>query len=553
MTSRPVLLSGYAAKSCPRKVHNTYDQTMGKPPEVTTPPALQNLFDLGNRHEDTVFDLWLTAGSDVLDLRYRDGDKHAHIADTVAAMNARRTVILGGRLPDDTAGGRTGKPDALILDPDGGYHPCDVKAHKVLTTKSSGGATASLYAPALHQHVTHELGVDYKNDDLLQLAHYWRMLEASGHQATTPWGSIVGTDDPTSPVLAWYDVTAPVFTTFSRSRGKTQRSSLERYDHEHDFRVRVAQVARQRTGGPTDPEPLVVPVGQEECSSCPWAGPCADLLSPDDLSLWLPAGRVSVREYFALRAEGVENVADLADADLDDLLDGAFGRENTHVRGLRSRLKKAQLAADLTREGVEIRMRPGATFDIPRADVEIDLDIEWSRDRRVYLWGALVTTAGTSTFVPFLDLEVTDEASERALAKRCLDWLANEHPAALVYHYSPAEVSNAQRILGDDLDAYASTSAHPDQWIDLLPYVRAGFEGLHSLGLKTMATVGANFSWRDEDPGGLQSQEWLDTALAGDEAARQRVVAYNEDDVKATLRVRQWLASQNDEGGATTA
>ena len=44
-STRTVLLGGYAAKSCPRVIHNEYDATV---PEVAwQPPAdLQRLFDL---------------------------------------------------------------------------------------------------------------------------------------------------------------------------------------------------------------------------------------------------------------------------------------------------------------------------------------------------------------------------------------------------------------------------------------------------------------------------------------------------------------------------
>jgi predicted RecB family nuclease len=57
------------------------------------------------------------------------------------------------------------------------------------------------------------------------------------------------------------------------------------------------------------------------------------------------------------------------------------------------------------------------------------------------------------------------------------------------------------------------------------------------------------FSWRDEDPGGLNSQLWFAEAVHGETAeiraqARRRVLEYNEDDVTATSQVREWLRAQ---------
>lgn len=128
MNERPILLGGYAAKSCARKTHDTYDATIAKPPEMATTADLQQLFDLAHQHEEAVFDLWLSTGQDVVDLRHLDEDKQGHIGVTVRVMTDRRAVILGGRLPDDAAGGRTGKPDVLLRVPDGGHHAGDVKA-----------------------------------------------------------------------------------------------------------------------------------------------------------------------------------------------------------------------------------------------------------------------------------------------------------------------------------------------------------------------------------------------------------------------------------------
>ncbi|MFW3171366.1 TM0106 family RecB-like putative nuclease [Geodermatophilus sp. CPCC 206100] len=549
MTGRPVLLGGYAARRCPRATHNSFDRavtdqltrTAAEHPELVPAPD-QQLLDLGIAHEATVFGAWLATGENVVDLRPLEGEKRAHIAATLQALDEGRAVVLGGRLPDDPTGGRTGKPDALIREAHGrGYHPCDVKAHRVLSDTGTGRLVADLPAPALTEAVPSDGGLRHHEGDLLQLAHYWRMLEACGRQASAPWGAIVGTDGGPAPVLAWYDLAEPVLPTFSRSRGRTSRSALERYDHEHDFRLRVAHVARQRTGGATDPEPLVTPVGHEECVTCSWKPVCVDTLPDDDVSRGL-LGTMSVREYLALRGEGIEAFDDLAGADVDALLESTYAAETTPDRGRARRLRKAHVAAQLFRDGVVLRLRPGAVFDVPRAEVEIDLDMECTRDNRVYLWGVLVTTPDSSTFHPFLDLDVDDDASEAALARRCFDWVRDNHPGAVTYHYSPVERTSARRILGATVGSYAGTSADLDTWVDLLPPTRACLESRKDLGIKVVAQHGAGFTWRDEDPGGRQSQNWLDEARAGDRAAADRILAYNEDDVRATLAVRNWLA-----------
>jgi predicted RecB family nuclease len=75
--------------------------------------------------------------------------------------------------------------------------------------------------------------------------------------------------------------------------------------------------------------------------------------------------------------------------------------------------------------------------------------------------------------------------------------------------------------------------------------VRENFIGLYGLGIKKIAPA-VGFTWRDEDPGGLQAQTWLKEARAGSgahyEAARSRILRYNEDDVTATAAIRDGIA-----------
>jgi predicted RecB family nuclease len=541
------ILGSYAAKTCARAIHNQYDATIEAPP-YEVPESLQRLFDSGNEHERAVFEAWTIARPDLVNLLALDQReapsreaKEAHIAATVDAMRRQAPIILGGRLPDDVSGGRGGKPDVLLLDPSsGGYHPADVKAHHVLIS-GDGAIVSSLADPAYVAASPAPFAVRKRGeDDVIQLAHYWRMLEACGFNAAMPYGAIIGNDPGETYQLTWHDLSAPLFTTFSRTNGKTVRSALARHDHEHAFRLKVATRARERTGDVDDPPPLVEPLGQEDCASCMWAPVCIDILPAGDLSREL-RDTLSVREYLALRAQGVLTVDDLANADTDALLASEYADETTHVRLRAQRLRKAHVSAQLCRDGDVLRLIPGASIDLPSADVEIDIDTEWDRTNRVYLWGLMVTTYGQSKYVQFSDLSILNDEAERALARRCFDWIAGRHPDAVVFHYSSAEANQARRILGEGIHDYDGTAASPDCWYDLLAVVRSCMESRRGLGLKVVASEAAGFHWRDETPGGLESQAWLDAARAGDSKSWQRILTYNEDDVRASLAIRRFL------------
>jgi predicted RecB family nuclease len=64
--------------------------------------------------------------------------------------------------------------------------------------------------------------------------------------------------------------------------------------------------------------------------------------------------------------------------------------------------------------------------------------------------------------------------------------------------------------------------------------------------LKAIAPL-CGFHWRDDDPGGLQSEIWYEMMLAGDELMRERLLQYNEDDVAAQRAIRTWIRA-NDNG-----
>ena len=52
---------------------------------------------------------------------------------------------------------------------------------------------------------------------------------------------------------------------------------------------------------------------------------------------------------------------------------------------------------------------------------------------------------------------------------------------------------------------------------------------------------------QDDDAGGLQSIEWLDEARGGGPdaaAALQRILIYNEDDVRATAWIRDHISGE---------
>jgi len=202
--------------------------------------------------------------------------------------------------------------------------------------------------------------------------------------------------------------------------------------------------------------------------------------------------------------------------------------------------------------------RSGA--DVPRADIEVDVDMESTNDG-VYLWGVLVTDRANTGLVepgyrPFATWDPIDAEGEMALFRRFWDWMTDLLARARVggvsvnayCWYSSAENTQMRRIAAADpalADEVAAFIASP-QWIDLEQVFRESWITGGSRSLKVVAPL-AGHTWPVDDPGGglsmVRRAEATNPESDGParDAARRWLLDYNRGDVEATLRIREWL------------
>ncbi|WP_341729815.1 TM0106 family RecB-like putative nuclease [Brooklawnia sp.] len=595
----PVLLDSYAAIRCPVKVQNHFDTSVSLPDRsalAAVRASSEAQAERFNSREiiDQALDR-LAAIDGALDLRLLAAEDLPVIQDATRDAVARGVpLIIAPKLPIDYEGHRIGSPSVLLRGDDHsdsvpGYLPVQVKAKRMLERHSrphqlSCSPLSRPWPGARIDMADARLRTGRENDQL-QLAHFWRLLEAAGWQsAGEPTAGIIGTDSvrrtfftegeragepalglssgPGSSGLravAWVELTRKQIRTFSRTSdsGWRLRSPLERYDHEHGFRVNLARAARERARGQSNVGPMVKPIVVRECSSCQWWGVCAPIMGTDDLSVRIDKSPLDVREVSVLRSLGIQSVHDLATTDLEALLP-RYLPEVRHRDHADQRIALAARRARMISRGVDLERTTRGAIGLPSSGIEIDWDIETSADDRIYLWGFWVAPAGDwhagryQWFGEFCDL---DAAGEIELATRAMSWLTSmltDDPATRVYHYSDYEMVHLHKLVqasGKQALRQASDllrGAH----VDLFSIVKKHFFGLHGLGLKKVATSGAGFSWRDDSPGGLNSQSWFAEAAHGAdtrsrEDARQRVLDYNEDDVRATAALRAWLRTQH--------
>lgn len=584
---RPILLDAYAARNCAVKTQNEYDGSL--PADIVVlrghSENLQEIFVGSDAYDKEILDYIADSVCNVLDLRELHGTACDVRRDTTAEAVAEGIeVIIKPILPFDLKGHRKGNPDLLVRGEDRsgkpGYYPVQCKRSPVFHAQTNSSRAVSLLSAPCHRFSKSLSAVsvrENREDDLMQLAHYWRVLEANDWQSGgTPLGGIIGRDrlaslvtpedtwyQPTNNKLseqfiAWCDLTNPRFRTFSRTaeEGFTHRHALDRYDHEFGFRIQIAAVAAQRTGDPSDPELLVHPIVNRECATCQWWRICLPKLDDDDLSLRISTARLDVREISVLRSLGINTVSDLAEVDLERLLP-QYLPEVTHRDFAEDRIRRTAHRASLLAHDIALERTTEEPINCPRSSYEIDFDIETSSSGKVYLWGFLVTDRASGQaprYVPFSRFSELDSEGEHELAMEALNWLGKElieHPDALIYHYSDYELTNIRRITRQDdpPEVLSVLDQIGTRFVDLFLHVRRNFFGAEGLGLKIVASAGPGFSWRDEDPSGLNSIGWFSDAINDPDPvvraeSTQRILHYNEDDCRATAALREWLSDE---------
>ncbi|WP_425292312.1 TM0106 family RecB-like putative nuclease [Corynebacterium mayonis] len=275
---------------------------------------------------------------------------------------------------------------------------------------------------------------------------------------------------------------------------------------------------REALAAPVPTEPLRL----KQCASCRFWPLCSPRLRElDEVSLVYPGGRAD-----ALRERGINTVADLIEADL--------GEPSTVARAWR--------------EGIPVLKRAGGP-DIPRADVEIDVDMEAYLDQGAYLWGAF----DGEVYHAFVTWEEVGTQAEEANFRAFWTWLMDVRASAhdmgktfAAYCYAAGGEnhwlkSSAERFGSVDLEDVQRFIAS-DEWVDVFAYCRRNLVGTEGLGLKVLGPV-AGFLWEDDNVDGERSVALRLAARGGDHNAREMLLRYNEDDCRATRAVRDFIAA----------
>lgn len=291
-------------------------------------------------------------------------------------------------------------------------------------------------------------------------------------------------------------------------------------DHFHTTRKEIEKILAGEK-----PAPFL----KSGCKRTPWYSLCLEgARGCDDVSLVYRLSQADQRRLYGI---GIHTVAELAAADSDHLR--AQLEDWPYDKIVRLQNQARVLASD---QPLTLR-KP----EFPEAATEIFFDIESDPTRDVdYLFGVLTRTKGAPAYQALVAEKPEDE---KVAWTKFLDLLATWEDF-VIYHYASYERAVFDRLVLRHGAPSELVSKFHEHAVDLhQKTVDSVVLPLYFYTLKDVAKY-IGFSWTDPDAGGAESVAWYDTWLTnGDRSQLNKVLRYNEDDVRATLVLKDWLAT----------
>ena len=194
---------------------------------------------------------------------------------------------------------------------------------------------------------------------------------------------------------------------------------------------------------------------------------------------------------------------------------------------------------------------------LPQPDEgDVFLDYEghpfWKADVGLFfLFGLIERDAGQWVYRAFWAHDRTEEAAAVVGLVDHLRARLESFPSMHVYHYNHTErsalkgLTEAHGIVEQEVEALIASGL----FVDLYPIVTGALQvGVESYGLKHIERLTGYQRSHDIDRGAgavIEYEHWM---RDGDGTRLQRIARYNEDDVRATLAVRDWLVDHRPAG-----
>lgn len=287
------------------------------------------------------------------------------------------------------------------------------------------------------------------------------------------------------------------------------------------------------------PEAPEIFIARQKCNLCHWHNHCyAIAQSQQHLSLLPGVTPIRYTQLQALSKTSLETLANTHPSSLENLI--GFDTEVASKLIVQAQSKLTQtpliLPYAVTEESI-------ASTDA----IELYFDIEAQPDLNLnYLLGVLVVNRQKNT-EKFYSLLAETPEQEELIWQQFLE-LVNQYPQAPIYHFCNYEVETIKKLGKLYSTPYALIHPILDRFVDVYEKLTQNVAlPIESYALKAIAKW-LGFAWRDQEASGAKCIYWYDQWLeTGDRQLLETIQRYNEDDCRATLKVKDWLVNFLDE------
>ncbi len=485
---------------CPHKVwrdiHGPQDEKI-----TETNPFVKLLWEKGVLHEKKI----IKSLGKITDLS--KGTLDERFQQTVLHLKRGTPLLYQGVL---ISGNLLGIPDLLKKTEDGLYIPIDIKSGRGFEGTGEDleqGRPKKHYAVqlCLYADILHRLGFGQNNRG--------KVIDIEGREFD------YFLDETTSPKnpLTWLD----------------------------EYRLAVKEVEKLLSNKKENK-----PAIGGSCRLCPWYYSCKQWCEKnDDLTRIFYLGR-NKRDIINSDLN-IYRVAEMCNCSAGSILK-LKNKYRGFLKGVgKGTLEKIIIRANLVKKGTH---KIHNDIEFPQVSTELFLDIEDDPTQDfIYLHGIYERRKKKEKFIFFLAKDNNPEQEKDAWQK-LMSYIQSlpSHDYALYYYsshektaYSRLREKYPEVITREDLEALFEGN----NFIDLYNVLYKNTDWpLWSYSLKDIAAY-LGFKWRDESPSGALSIQWYNRYLdKKDSNILKRILEYNEDDCKATMAIKDFLAENGKQG-----
>ncbi|OGN10477.1 MAG: hypothetical protein A3J46_06440 [Candidatus Yanofskybacteria bacterium RIFCSPHIGHO2_02_FULL_41_11] len=295
-------------------------------------------------------------------------------------------------------------------------------------------------------------------------------------------------------------------------------------DFVKDFHLTREQIQKILNG--EKPAPFL----KSGCKRTPWYTLCLEETKGcNDVSLIFKLSQADQRRLYEI---GIRTVEDMAKADVDNLQSQLEDWPFDKLVRINNQAKVL-----MSNEPMVLRQ---TVFPEVKTEIYFDIESDPTSDTD-YLLGFLVKNNGKSEYNYLL---AKDNSEEKEVWTKFLDFLAKLDDF-VIYHYAYYERQVFDRLALKYGAPSELMNKFRDNTIDLhAKLIDSIVLPLYFYSLKDVAGY-LGYKWADPGAGGAESVVWYSNWLdKKDTKILDKLLKYNEDDVRATLTIKEWLEKQ---------